>query len=102
MRNWGTYIKNLRKCGANEKILTALEQLKDLHRNPIIHPEAQIGIEEALSFMGITESVISAMLSEIYTITSASVVAALAGAESSLPLPPPDGIASLLEEEQPT
>jgi hypothetical protein len=65
MRNWGAYIKNLRSCHANEKILGALEQMKDLHRNPVIHPEAEATIEEALSYIGIAESVISAMVLEI-------------------------------------
>ena len=50
MRNWGTYIRKLRECGVDEKILSALEQIKELHRNPVIHPEAQISIEEVLSF----------------------------------------------------
>lgn len=65
MRNWGTYIKNLRKAAADERIVCALEQMKDLHRNPVIHPEAESTIEEALSYVGIAESVISAMVMEI-------------------------------------
>ena len=88
MRNWGTYIKVLRSRGASEKILTALEQLRDLHRNPVIHPEAQVDIEEALSFVGITESVISAMLAEIHQQNMANTIAALGSSATALPLPP--------------
>jgi hypothetical protein len=65
MRSWGVYIKNLRKCGANEKILSALDQIKDLHRNPVVHPEAEISIEEALSFIGIAESIISTIIADM-------------------------------------
>lgn len=65
MRNWGAYIKTLRKCGGDEKILSALEQIKDLHRNPIMHPESQISVEESFSLVGIVESVISTMIANI-------------------------------------
>jgi hypothetical protein len=37
-RNWGAYIANLRRCGAEPKIISALEDMKELYRNPIIHP----------------------------------------------------------------
>lgn len=64
-RNWGVYITNLRKCGADAKIVSALEEMKDLYRNPIIHPETQIEIEEALSMLGIAETVINAMIADM-------------------------------------
>src|ERR1700722_18051912 len=64
-RNWGAYIKLLRENGANDKIVSALEQIKDLHRNPILHPELQLNLEEAVSLVGIIESVMSTMVSEI-------------------------------------
>jgi hypothetical protein len=65
MRNWGTYIKNLKACGVNPKVVSILEQIKDLYRNPIIHPETRLDIEEALSLLGIAESAISAMVMDI-------------------------------------
>jgi hypothetical protein len=65
MRNWGTYIKNLRKCGANEKVLFALEQVKEFYRNPVIHPDAKVHLDEAVSLLGIVESAISAMHQEM-------------------------------------
>ena len=65
MRNWGVYIRNLRKCSADPKILSTLEQIKDLHRNPVIHPEVQIDIDEALSLVGIAESAISRMIADM-------------------------------------
>ena len=65
MRNWGAYIKNLRKCGADEKIVTILEQIKDMHRNPVIHPERRLDNDEALSLVGIVESAISAMVRDM-------------------------------------
>ncbi len=53
MRNWGTYIKNLRTCGADDKVVATLEQIKDMHRNPVIHPDSKIDVDEAFSLIGI-------------------------------------------------
>jgi hypothetical protein len=64
-RNWGAYIKKLREHGADQRILAALDQIKDLHRNPILHPELQLELDEAISLVGIIESAISSMVAEI-------------------------------------
>ncbi|MBX4949454.1 hypothetical protein HJA95_07600 [Rhizobium binae] len=64
-RNLGVYIRALRNCGANPKAIAALEQLKDLHRNPIAHPEALITLEEALGIYGVVRSAVAAMLADI-------------------------------------
>jgi hypothetical protein len=63
MRNIGVYIQALRraKCG-DDTILSSLEQLVKLHRNPLIHPEAVLTTEEAISTLGMARSVVSAML----------------------------------------
>ena len=65
MRNWGAYIKNIKKCGGDARVIHALEQIKDLHRNPVIHPAIELRIEEAISLIGITESVISSIYSDM-------------------------------------
>jgi len=85
MRSWGTYLVNLKKCAVNVKITSALEQIKDLHRNPVVHPEAMVSIEEALSFIGIAESVISAMVLDIHERLSASAQASLFEVQASFP-----------------
>ena len=49
-RNMGVYIKSLIASGkGNPKVIAALQQMKDLHRNPVSHPEAILTQEEALS-----------------------------------------------------
>lgn len=65
MRNWGVYIKALRDCGADEKVIAILEQIKDLHRNPVIHPEERLENEEALSLIGIMDSAVTAIVGDI-------------------------------------
>jgi hypothetical protein len=65
MRNWGLYIRNLRKCGADEMVLAFLGQIKDLHRNPVIHPETKLGTEEALSLTAIVDSAMQAIVKDM-------------------------------------
>ena len=65
MRNWGIYIKALRNCGADQKVVVILEQIKDLHRNPVIHPEEKLTNEEALSLIGIMDSAVTAIITDM-------------------------------------
>ena len=65
-RNLGVYIAAMRQHGfGNEKILSSLTQLKDLHRNVIFHPDQSIELEDAVSLIGIANSVASSMLKEL-------------------------------------
>jgi hypothetical protein len=65
-RNWGVYISNLRKHGGvDARILSLLDQIKDLYRNPIMHPETRLDMKQALSLVGVAESVMSAMIADL-------------------------------------
>jgi hypothetical protein len=66
VRNIGVYINALKQtnCG-DAKVLAALKQMADLHRNPLIHPEAAITIDEALAIVGIAASAMTTMLAEL-------------------------------------
>ncbi|KAB2798946.1 hypothetical protein F9L06_10095 [Brucella anthropi] len=46
-------------------VLAALQQIKDLHRNPLAHPDVSLGPDEAISLIGMSQSVITFMLKEI-------------------------------------
>jgi len=46
-------------------LLASLQQIKDLHRNPLAHPEETLTLEEAVGLFGIVQSAINAMLKEI-------------------------------------
>jgi hypothetical protein len=50
-----------RKCG-DPKILAAITQISELHRNPLIHPEDILTLDEAMALVGIARSAMSAML----------------------------------------
>lgn len=66
VRNIAVYVAAMRhqKCG-NEKILSVVKQMSDLHRNPLIHPEAALTLNEAIATLGIAHSAITAMLAEL-------------------------------------
>lgn len=66
-RTMGAYISKLRDSGAGEeKVLAALVAIKDLHRNPVVHPEDSLeSIEEALALLGSIHSAMVHMLKAI-------------------------------------
>ena len=66
-RNIGDYLSELNKHKAGDpKVLSALKDLKDLHRNPLIHPEDTLeSVDEAIAVLGSIQSVIVHMLKAI-------------------------------------
>lgn len=66
-RNWGNYIKVLESKGANSKITHHLKQLKDLHRNPVTHPEVRLSMPEAVALWAISTSLIQSMVGDMET-----------------------------------
>lgn len=65
-QNLGVYLNELANHGgADEKIIAALKQIKDLYRNVIMHPEVHMDLNEAISLFGIASSAIDAMLRHI-------------------------------------
>jgi hypothetical protein len=59
----GNYAAELEKNNfGDNKIWESLKQMAKLHRNPLIHPEVILTVEEAIETLGIARSVIGAML----------------------------------------
>ncbi len=72
----GSYFKELEKCkfsnqkkkDTHDKILSSLRDLKNLHRNPIVHPENSLETtEEAVALLGCVISIITYILKTIET-----------------------------------
>ena len=60
----GSYSAELeRQSFGEKKVIESLKQFSKLHRNPCIHPEVILSVEEAIGTLGIARSVIAAMLS---------------------------------------
>lgn len=65
-RNLGNYLREMEKGKKKDpKVLGSLRQIKDHHRNELMHPEEKLDLDEALSLLGILQSAIVAMLKEI-------------------------------------
>lgn len=66
-RNIGGYINELNSLKRGDaKVLSALKDLKDLHRNPLIHPEDSFeDVDEAMALMGSILAVMVHMLKVI-------------------------------------
>ena len=64
-RNWGRYISHLREHGADIKILAALDQIREMHRNPLMHPEDFLSADEAATLFGVVQGVIVSMAADI-------------------------------------
>jgi hypothetical protein len=72
----GNYATELEKAKVGDlKIIESLKQLAKLHRNPLIHPEVILDVGEEIEILGISRSVVGAMLKtlpDVPTTTSAS------------------------------
>jgi HEPN domain-containing protein len=65
-RSIGVYVRALSKYPeADVKILEFLKQLSTLYRNPIIHPEIFLTMEDAISIYGLSRSIINEMLKRL-------------------------------------
>lgn len=64
VRSIGVYVAAMERsqCG-DPKVIAALRQINELHRNPLIHPEVALDLDETITIVGIARSAVSAMLS---------------------------------------
>ena len=64
-RDWGEYIKLLGENEANPNATAVLDQLRKLHRNPLMHPEATLTINQAIDVFQLCRSAISALIDDM-------------------------------------
>jgi len=66
-KNMGVYLRQMEKENfGDEKIRSALKDIKNLHRNPLIHPEHSLdNVDDAIDLMGAIRAVVGSMLKEI-------------------------------------
>lgn len=66
VRSIGIYTNAIRNANVgDEKILSVLDGIAKLHRNPLIHPEVVLTMEEAKATVGMAQSAVMAMLTAI-------------------------------------
>jgi len=67
--NWGAYIAELQKSPKSEvkEVVAMLQQIKDRHRNLIMHPEVVLTPDEAFTLFEIAQGAIIAMADKLPT-----------------------------------
>lgn len=58
-------VNELNASGANKKVTRVIDQIRELHRNPTMHPEIFLSVEEALALFDVAKSAIGSMAMEI-------------------------------------
>lgn len=59
----GEYLRILdENDDGDKKVRAVLRQIKDLHRNELMHPDVTLDMDEALNLWGIAQSAIASML----------------------------------------
>jgi hypothetical protein len=77
---WGTCIAALKKHNADATTLGILDQIRDFHRNPLMHPEHFLTVSEAHRLFDIAKSAITAIGEQIIAIQQANGGSAAANA----------------------
>jgi hypothetical protein len=82
--DWGTCTNELKKANADSKIVQVLDQIRDLHRNPLMHPQEFLSMKDAIGLFDIAKSAISSLAEEISMMEAAATAeAAAAEAENA-------------------
>jgi hypothetical protein len=58
-RDWGFYTQTLKDNGADPKLIAVLDNIRTLERNPLMHPEDWLEIDEAISIFTISQTAIT-------------------------------------------
>jgi hypothetical protein len=64
---WAGYTEALKKTDASKKVIQTIDEIRRLHRNPLIHPEVTLTLPEAVSLWAICTSAIQAMVADMET-----------------------------------
>ncbi|MBI4295037.1 MAG: hypothetical protein HY669_02595 [Chloroflexi bacterium] len=64
-RNWGTYVRELKDTDADQKVVAVIDQIRELHRNPTVHPEVVLSEDAATGLFAIAHSAIVAMENDL-------------------------------------
>lgn len=57
-RDWGHYCEVLKQNGADSKLIAVLDNIRSLERNPLMHPEDWLDIDDAIGIFNISQTAI--------------------------------------------
>ena len=64
-RDWGFYIQTLKDNGADANLIAVLDNIRTLDRNPLMHPEDWLEIDDAVGVFNITQTAIVRLVAGI-------------------------------------
>ena len=64
-QNWGEYLKLLKDNGAAKEVTDNLHNIKDNYRNPLMHPEDILEMDEAVSLFGVAQSMNETLIADM-------------------------------------
>ena len=64
-RDWGFYIQTLKDSGADGNLIAVLDNIRTLDRNPLMHPEDWLNIDEAIGIFNISQTAIVRLVAGI-------------------------------------
>ncbi len=62
-RDWGFYIEVLKDNSADGKLIAVLDNMRSLERNPLMHPEQWLEIDEAIGIFTISQTAVARIAS---------------------------------------
>ncbi len=66
VRNIAVYVNAMKQAGVgNEDTLFLLKQISTRYRNPLIHPDVVLSVEDAIAIYGLVRTAVTQMLSEM-------------------------------------
>ena len=63
-QNWGEYIQQLKNHNADKGTTDQMQNLKDNHRNPLMHPQDTLTMPEAVSLFAVGQSTIETIIAD--------------------------------------
>jgi hypothetical protein len=86
-KNWGTIIKALEERDADKSVTSFLNHIREAYRNPQLHPEVMVTLDEALSMFGAAASCINQQIMAIQKLEESPNLSLLPAPAPALPSP---------------
>jgi hypothetical protein len=64
-RDWGHYIQVLKDNGADPSLIAVLDNIRTLDRNPLMHPEIWLDVDEAIAVFTVSQTAIVRLVAGI-------------------------------------
>jgi hypothetical protein len=64
-RDWGYYLETLKNNGADQKLTSTLDNMRNLDRNPIMHPDDFLDIDDAVGIFNLGQTAVDRLIADM-------------------------------------